>query len=75
MANHLSGEGLRQVMEVVKTSGHADRLRALAGIDRVDRARLVRYYTAFVLEVQSRRVQVIGCTPYPDEAVVIRCLR
>ena len=24
---------------------------------------------------QSRRVQVIGCTPYPDEAFVIRCLR
>jgi predicted TIM-barrel fold metal-dependent hydrolase len=33
MANNLSGEGLRQVMEVVKTSGHADRFRALAGID------------------------------------------
>src|SRR5262245_6226037 len=30
MANNLSGEGLRQVMEVVKTSGHADRFRALA---------------------------------------------
>ena len=41
MANNLSGEGLRQVMEVVKTSGHADRFRALAGIDGVDRARLV----------------------------------
>ena len=25
--------------------------------------------------VQSRRVQVIGCTPYPDEAFVIQCLR
>jgi HTH-like domain len=36
---------------------------------------LVTYYTAFVLEVQSRRVQVIGCTPYPDEAFVIQCLR
>ena len=33
------------------------------------------YYTAFVLEVQSRRVQVIGSTPYPDEAFVIQCLR
>jgi predicted TIM-barrel fold metal-dependent hydrolase len=33
MANNLSGDGLRQVMEVVKTSGHADRFRALAGID------------------------------------------
>jgi transposase InsO family protein len=36
---------------------------------------LVTYYTAFVLEVQSRRVQLIGCTPYPDEAFVIQCLR
>jgi len=25
--------------------------------------------------MQSRRVQVIGCTPYPDEAFVIQCLR
>ena len=33
------------------------------------------YYTAFVLDVQSRRVQVIGSTPYPDEAFVIQCLR
>ena len=36
---------------------------------------LVTYYTAFVLDVQSRRVQVIGCTPYPDEAFVIQRLR
>ena len=36
---------------------------------------LVTYYTAFVLGLQSRRVQVIGCTPYPDEAFVIQCLR
>jgi len=36
---------------------------------------LVTYYIAFVLDVQSRRVQVIGCTPYPDEAFVIQCLR
>jgi putative transposase len=36
---------------------------------------LVTYYTAFVLDVQSRRVQVVGCTPYPDEAFVIQCLR
>ena len=36
---------------------------------------LVTYYTAFVLEVQSRRVLVIGCTPNPDEAFVIRRLR
>jgi putative transposase len=36
---------------------------------------LVTYYTAFVLDVQSRRVQIIGCTPYPDEAFVIQCVR
>ena len=36
---------------------------------------LVTYYMAFVLDVQSRRVQVIGCTPHPDEAFVIQCLR
>jgi transposase InsO family protein len=36
---------------------------------------LVTYYVAFLIEVQSRRVQVIGCTPYPNEAFVIQCLR
>src|SRR5262245_62057554 len=36
---------------------------------------LVTYYTAFVIELQSRRVQVLGSTPYPDEAFVIQCLR
>jgi len=36
---------------------------------------LVTYYVAFVLDVQSRRVHAIGCTPYPDEAFVIQCLR
>ena len=35
---------------------------------------LVTYYIVFVLELHSRRVQVIGCTPYPDEAFVIQCL-
>jgi len=34
---------------------------------------LVTYYTAFVIELQ--RVQVLGSTPYPDEAFVIQCLR
>jgi hypothetical protein len=32
------------------------------------------YCVAFLLEVQSRRVQVIGCTPYPNEAFVLQCL-
>ena len=36
---------------------------------------LVTYYTAFLIELQSRRVQVLGSTPYPDEAFVIQCLR
>jgi hypothetical protein len=31
--------------------------------------------TAFVLDVQSRRVRVIGSTPCPDKAFVIQCLR
>jgi len=36
---------------------------------------LVTYYVAFLLDVQSRRIQMIGCTPYPNEAFVIQCLR
>jgi hypothetical protein len=31
---------------------------------------LVTYYIVFVLELHSRRVQVIGCTPYPDERLL-----
>jgi hypothetical protein len=30
---------------------------------------------AFLLQVQSRRIQVIGCTPYPNKAFVIQCVR
>jgi transposase InsO family protein len=36
---------------------------------------LVTYYTAFILELHSRRIQVIGCTPHPDEMFVIQSLR
>jgi putative transposase len=36
---------------------------------------LVTYYTAFVLDLESRRVRAIGSTPFPDEAFVIQCLR
>jgi len=36
---------------------------------------LVTYYTAFLIELQSRRVQILGSTPYPAEAFVIQCLR
>jgi transposase InsO family protein len=32
-------------------------------------------YTAFVIELQSRRVHVLGSTPHPEEAFVIQCLR
>jgi hypothetical protein len=36
---------------------------------------LVTYYTAFVIEVDSRCVQVIGSIPCPDETFVIQCRR
>jgi len=36
---------------------------------------LVTYYTAFVIELHSRRVSVLGTTPHPDEAFVIQTLR
>jgi hypothetical protein len=36
---------------------------------------LVTSYTLFVLELQSRRVHVTGCTPYPDEAFVVQAMR
>ena len=36
---------------------------------------LVTYYTAFVIELHSRRVHLLGTTPYPDEGFVIQTLR
>jgi putative transposase len=36
---------------------------------------LVTYYTAFVIELHSRRVRVIGSTPHPDEAFVLQTMR
>ena len=36
---------------------------------------LVTYYTLFVIELHSRRVHVLGTTPYPDEAFVMQTLR
>ena len=36
---------------------------------------LVTYYTLFVIELQSRRVQVVGATRYPDEAFVLQAMR
>jgi hypothetical protein len=32
-------------------------------------------YTVFVIELKSRRVQVVGSSPYPDEAFVIQAMR
>jgi putative transposase len=36
---------------------------------------LVTLYTLVVIELQSRRVQVIGATRYPNEAFVLRAMR
>jgi putative transposase len=36
---------------------------------------LVTYYTAFVIELHSRRMRVLGSTPHPDEAFVLQTLR
>jgi putative transposase len=41
----------------------------------VDRARLVTYYTAFVIELCTRRVHVLGSTPHPDGAFVVQAFR
>ena len=36
---------------------------------------LVTYYTAFVIELHSRRVHVLGSTPHPDEAFIVQTMR
>ena len=36
---------------------------------------LVTYYTAFVIELHSRRVFILGSTPHPDEAFMVQTLR
>jgi hypothetical protein len=36
---------------------------------------LVAYYTVFVIELHSRRVQVLGSIPNPDEAFVVQTMR
>jgi len=33
------------------------------------------YYTAFVIELHSRRVQILGSTPFPDDAFVVQAFR
>jgi transposase InsO family protein len=36
---------------------------------------LVTYYTVFVIELQSRRVHIVGSTPHPDEAFMLQIAR
>jgi putative transposase len=36
---------------------------------------LVAYYTAFVIELHTRRVCVLGSTPHPDSAFVVQAIR
>ena len=36
---------------------------------------LVTYYTAFVIDLESRRVHLVGSTPYPDDAFVCQVAR
>jgi putative transposase len=36
---------------------------------------LITYYTAFVIELQTRRVRVLGSTPHPDGALVEQAAR
>jgi len=36
---------------------------------------LVTYYTLFIIEIASRRVQIVGSTPHPDEAFVLQAAR
>jgi integrase-like protein/helix-turn-helix protein len=36
---------------------------------------LVTYYTLFVIDLASRRVQIVGSTPQPDEAFVLQAAR
>jgi len=33
----------------------------------VDLRGLVTYYTVFVIDLASRRVEIVGSTPHPDE--------
>jgi transposase InsO family protein len=36
---------------------------------------LVTYYTVFVIELHSRRVQIVASTPHPDEAFMLQVAR
>jgi transposase InsO family protein len=41
----------------------------------VDVARLVTFYTVFVIDLATRRVQVLGTTPHPDEPFMRQVVR
>jgi hypothetical protein len=36
---------------------------------------LITYYTVFVIELHSRRVQIVACTSHPDEAFMLQIAR
>ena len=36
---------------------------------------LVTFYTVFVIDLASRRVQILGSTPHPDEAFMGQIVR
>ena len=63
---------LREENRVLKSRLNGRRLRFDDGEWR--RLGELGHHTAFLIEL-SRRVQVLGSTPYPDEAFVNQCLR
>jgi putative transposase len=36
---------------------------------------VVTYYTLFVIELESRRVHIVGSTPHPDIAFMLQAMR
>jgi transposase InsO family protein len=36
---------------------------------------LITYYVVFAIELHSRRVRIVGCTPHPDETVMLQIAR
>ena len=54
--------------------GH-DRRRRLFTTEVWTAHGLVTYYTLFIIELASRRVQIVGSTPHPDEAFVLQAAR
>jgi hypothetical protein len=50
---------------------------AIVATSEADRASLtfVTYYTVFVIELATRRVQIVGSTPHPNDAFMIQAGR